>query len=317
MQRVYALTVNSSSQFDPRCQNLGNSPFHSMCYRAAAGSKVRLRKRHHGRHIFHDIPQRGHPLTNEPSETEPSSELKAEHTPAAVAARIAGDPGRSYLRDFVYGAIDGCVTTFAVVSGAIGAGLSSGVVIVLGFANLLADGFSMAVSNYLGTKADLQLLERARQIEESHVDTIPDGEEEEIRQIFAQKGFEGELLERVVKVIVADRKLWIETMLREEWGLSLTGPSPRNAAIVTFLAFVLVGLIPLLPFTLLLPLDVEDWILFVVSAGMTAVTFFGVGALKSRYVAESWIRAGTETLLMGGGAATLAYIVGVLLRGLL
>lgn len=252
---------------------------------------------------------------NDQHQRKPSPELKAEHTPAAVARRIAGDPARSYLRDFVYGAIDGCVTTFAVVSGAIGAGLSSGVVIVLGFANLLADGFSMAVSNYLGTKADQQLLDKARRIEESHVDAIPDGEREEIRQIFAQKGFEGELLERVVKVIVADRKLWIETMLREEWGLALTGPSPWNAAIVTFLAFVVVGLVPLLPFTLLLPLSPSDWMLFLVSSGMTAVTFFAVGALKSRYVAESWIRAGTETLLMGGGAAVLAYVVGVLLHG--
>jgi len=245
-----------------------------------------------------------------------SHQLKAEHTPTAVAARLAGDPRRNYLRDFIYGAIDGCVTTFAIVSGATGAGLSTGIVIVLGFANLLADGFSMAVSNYLGTKADLQLLERARQIEESHVDTIPDGEKEEIRQIFAQKGFDGELLERVVEVIVGDRKLWIETMLREEWGLSLSGPSPWNAAVVTFLAFGCVGLIPLLPFTLLLPFDVDDRLLFTVSSAMTAVTFFAVGALKSRYVAESWLRAGTETLLMGGGAATLAYVVGALLRGL-
>jgi VIT1/CCC1 family predicted Fe2+/Mn2+ transporter len=244
-----------------------------------------------------------------------SAALQAEHTPAAVALRIAGDRSPSYLRDFVYGAIDGCVTTFAVVSGAIGAELSSGIVIVLGFANLLADGFSMAVSNYLGTKAEAQVLARARQIEEAHVDEIPHGEEEEIRQIFANKGFEGQLLDRVVQVIIADRKVWVETMLKEEWGLALTGPSPVKAAATTFAAFVIVGLVPLLPFTLLAPLELNRSLMFAASIVMTAITFFAVGALKSRYVAESWIRAGGETLLMGGGAAALAYVVGVLLKG--
>lgn len=243
--------------------------------------------------------------------------LRAEHTPAAVAKRLSVDQKPSYLRDFIYGAIDGCVTTFAVVSGAIGADLSSDIVIILGFANLLADGFSMAVSNYLGTKADLQLLNRARLEEETHVDTIPEGEREEIRQIFQQKGFEGELLDRVVEVITADRRLWIETMLREEWGLSLVGVSPWKAAWVTFAAFAAAGLVPLLPFTLLLPFDVPYRAVQALSVALTAATFFGVGAMKSRYVAESWKRSGTETLLMGGGAAVLAYLVGLLLRAVI
>ena len=90
--------------------------------------------------------------------------LEAEHTPAAVAARIAADAKHWYLRDFVYGAIDGSVTTFAIVSGVVGAELSVRVILILGFVNLLADGFSMAVSNYLGTKADHQIVERARAI---------------------------------------------------------------------------------------------------------------------------------------------------------
>jgi hypothetical protein len=129
---------------------------------------------------------------------------------------------------------------------------------------------------------------------------------------FTKKGFEGELLDRVVEVITGNRKLWIETMLKEEWWLSLAEVSPTRAAAVTFFAFIIVGMMPLLPF-----LVFDDGSLpFTFSIGMTAAVFFGIGALKSRYVAESWIRAGLETLLMGGGAATLAYVVGVLLRGL-
>lgn len=242
--------------------------------------------------------------------------LESEHTQKAVEARLAADPSQNFVRDFVYGAIDGCVTTFAVVAGAVGADLSHVVVIILGFCNLVADGFSMAVSNYLGTKSDLQLLRQARKTEERHIDQIPEGEVREVREIFRQKGFEGELLDRVTEVIVNDRKLWVETMVREEWGLSSVIPSPWKAAAVTFVSFLLVGFLPLLPFTISLGVELPQNTLFAWSTFLTGATFFGIGAMKSRYVSERWWRAGLETLLMGGGAAVLAYLVGVLLRPL-
>ncbi len=242
--------------------------------------------------------------------------LEAEHSPAAVAARIGSDSGHWYLRDFVFGAIDGGVTTFAIVSGVVGAELSMRVIVILGFVNLLVDGFSMAVSNYLATKADRQIVERARAIEETHIDAIPHGEKEEIREIFRRKGFRAELLEQVVNVVTGDRELWIETMLKEEWRLSLHAPSPVKAAFVTFAAFFLLGFIPLLPFTLFYSLEGYDLLRFVASGVLTAITFFGIGALKSRYVAGHWLRSGAETLLMGGGAACVAYGVGVLLAGM-
>lgn len=87
--------------------------------------------------------------------------LKEDHSPRAVSARLSGAPAVSYLRDFIYGAVDGAVTTFAVVAGVAGARLDETVVIILGSANLLADGFSMAVSNFLGSRAERQQRERA------------------------------------------------------------------------------------------------------------------------------------------------------------
>ena len=78
--------------------------------------------------------------------------LKQDHSPHAIRCRLEAGPQHSYVRDYVYGAIDGAVTTFAIVAGVAGAQLSGGVVVVLGLANLLGDGFSMAVSNYLGTR---------------------------------------------------------------------------------------------------------------------------------------------------------------------
>ena len=271
-------------------------------------------------------------MTQDPSEASPPppagpadlpgrpslTQLHEEHSPQAIRRRLAQGPEHNYIRDFVYGAIDGAVTTFAIVAGVAGAKLSAGVVVVLGVANLLGDGFSMAVSNYLGTRAERQWCERLRRIEEDHIARHPDGEREEIRQLFAAKGFEGDDLERVVEVITSDHERWVDTMLTDELGVSLSGPSPTKAAWTTFVAFVAVGALPLVSFIyqVLAPNAGRLNKPFFWSWAVTGVTFFAVGAVKSRYVGERWWRSGLETLVMGGAAAGIAYAVGLSLRSL-
>jgi len=240
--------------------------------------------------------------------------LEVEHTPWAVRRRLRSRPSPSYLHDFIYGAIDGAVTTFAVVSGVAGADLGASVVIILGGANLIADGFSMAVSNYLGSRAERQRRELARREEELHIRLVPEGEREEIRQIFASKGFEGQDLERVVDVITSDAELWAETMMTEELGYGSSQPNELRAAATTLLAFLTVGFLPLAAyvFDLITPGEVDQ--AFAWSAAMTGIAFFVVGSMKSRFVEQSWWRSGLETLVVGGLAAALAYAVGALLK---
>ena len=244
------------------------------------------------------------------------SDHEAEHTPEAIRERLEAETSQGFLKDSIYGAIDGAVTTFAVISSAAGAGLSSGIVIVLGLANLLADGFSMAAGNFSGTRAENQATRKARREEEEEIETHPEGEREEIRQIFASKGFEGETLEKVVDVITSDRERWVDTMMQEEHGHSGDAPSPFKAAVATFVAFLLVGALPLAAYLLDLAnpalFDNPFW----PACLLTGVAFFAIGALKSRFVDQHWALGGLETLGIGAFAAGMAYGIGVLLRPL-
>jgi VIT1/CCC1 family predicted Fe2+/Mn2+ transporter len=237
--------------------------------------------------------------------------LAAEHHPDAIRARLASEPARSYLKDMVLGAIDGCVTTFAIVSAAAGAALSGTVIVILGLANLLADGISMAVSNYQATKTEREGLDAARRQEEEHIRMYPEGEREEIRQIFARKGFAGPTLERIVEVIGSNREVWVDTMLKEELGLHPTIADPMRAALATLSAFVLVGMIPLLPFVFPLEATPDR---FIFSSAITAITFFCIGMSRGLVLNISALRAGSETLIMGGSAAALAFAVGAILQ---
>lgn len=242
---------------------------------------------------------------------------KASHTPDKIAHRLESGPGSVYLKDFVYGAVDGAVTTFAIVAGVAGAGLSAGVIIVLGFANLIADGFSMGVSNFLGTRAENQLREQTRLREMDEIHKFPEGEREEVRQIYLNKGFDGELLEQVVDVITADTDQWVDIMLQEEHGMALQDHDAGKAGFATFIAFLLVGLIPLLPYLInwLVPGLVTQTFLW--SSILTGIAFFWVGAQKAQFVNQSKKIGGIETVAIGGFAAAMAYGIGVLLKGLI
>lgn len=233
-----------------------------------------------------------------------------DHSPEAIAARLSEGPKAHYLREWVYGGIDGVVTTFAIVAGVVGANLSPIIVLILGVANLIGDGFSMAAGAYSAAKAEEDNYARLREIEAGHIKKYPEGEKEEIRQIFAAKGIEGKNLENLVETISGDETLWIDTMMQEEHGISASLHAPINIAIHTFLAFVICGAMPLLPFLVKTPHQAA------VSLVLAALTFFAIGSFKSLWSVKPWWREGAGTMAIGLIAAGLAFAIGYGLRHL-
>lgn len=218
------------------------------------------------------------------------------------------------IQDFVYGATDGSVTTFAVVAGVVGAALSPSIILILGFANLFADGFSMAIGNYLGTKSQKEYIEKERKREEWEIENLVQQEKQEIRDIYTKKGFKDELLDEIVNVITA-RKVWVDTMMREELGLVDDKKQPLDAAITTFTAFNLVGLIPLTPFVFFYfsGFTILTEQAFLYSVVFTGISFFLIGIVRGKIVKKSLLRTGINTIVVGGIAALVAYIAGYLL----
>jgi len=168
---------------------------------------------------------------------------------------------RKYLSDFVYGGIDGAITTFAIVAGVVGASLSYTIVLILGFANLFADGFSMAVSNYLSTKSQNELYSKHKH---THVHK----------------------------------------------------KNAKKSAIATFISFLVIGFIPLLSFVIA-PISPQiEANKFTYSILLTGLAFILIGAVRGSVTKRSKLKSSIETLVIGGVAALIAYLVGYFLRGL-
>jgi vacuolar iron transporter family protein len=174
-----------------------------------------------------------------------------------------------YIKSIVYGGLDGIITTFAIVAGVAGASLSANIVLILGFANLIADGISMAAGDYLSTKSEI----------ESHKN----------KQIFKKK-------------------------LRKLMRINDLEKSPVKSSMITFMAFVIFGLVPLLAYVIQFFSPYEG--AFFISIVLTAIALFSLGSLKCKITNKGFVKSGFETLLIGGVAAGAAFYIGYLISKL-
>lgn len=220
---------------------------------------------------------------------------------------------KDYIGEFVYGGIDGAITTFAVVSGAAGADAAIYWVLIFGFANLIADGFSMSIGNYFSVKSEHDNFEKHVAIEYWEIEHLRQKEIQEIREIYQAKGFKGELLEQVVEVIISNNDVWVDTMMKEELEMVKNDKTPLKTALATFISFNLIGFIPLLSYVLTLFIEIDKNLLFPVSCVGTAIALGLVGYMRGWVTQTSKFKGFYQTILLGGLAAFLAYYVGEVL----
>ena len=228
------------------------------------------------------------------------------------ASDVHGNRLGPFIQDIVYGGHDGIITTFAVVAGSAGADLSHAVIIILGFANLFADGVSMGAGAFLSKRAEHDQYRRLLSEELKEIDETPELERAEVREAYRAKGFSGEELERVVATLTRNKQIWAEVMMREEHGLA--SPEEGHAllhGLFTFTGFLVFGLVPLLPY--LVGLGSENRFLHAIWATGFALLLLGI--TRSVVTRQRMVRGIVEILVLGTLTASIAYVVGVLLRG--
>jgi VIT1/CCC1 family predicted Fe2+/Mn2+ transporter len=243
----------------------------------------------------------------------------AAHDPKRIAQSAKekhGSASSAYLGDMVYGGLDGIITTFAVVSGVAGADLSPNIILILGLANLFADGFSMATGAYLSAKSDHEYYEKERQREAWEVEHYPEGERAELYEMYRSQGYSEEDARTLVDIKSKDHELWVDTMMLEELQMLKDTNKPLVSAGATLVSFVIAGAVPLLIYLLGLLFPIPANISFPLSLALSGAALFGLGAAKVLVTERNPWRSGLEMLLVGGLAAGVAYAVGALLKGL-
>ena len=226
--------------------------------------------------------------------------------------------GKEYLGSMVYGGLDGIITTFAIVSGVAGAELGSGVILILGLANILADGFSMGVGAYLSTKSDNEVYQREYKRETWEIEEFPEGEKAELYVIYKNQGYPDEDARKMVEIKTRDKMRWADAMMVEELNMLKTNKGTILDGLATFGAFIVAGFVPMLVYvaSFLFNLDIPAQTAFYITLGLSGLALFLLGTAKVTMTGLNPIKSGLEMLIVGGIAAGVAYYVGALLKGI-
>ena len=218
------------------------------------------------------------------------------------------DPHRraSSLSDFILGAQDGLVNVLGVAA----ATSEVEIVLVAGLATTFAESISMGAVAFTTTVADADLYQSEREREYRHIQEIPALEKQEVREIYTGKGFKGELLNRIVETVTANKDVWVALMMAEEHQLApIDRRQALRAAWIVGFSAVLGSLVPLAPF-LLLPIGAS----MLTSVIVTAAVLFLIGAYKARVTVGHPGRSGLEMAAIGTVSALAGYLVGILLK---
>ena len=215
------------------------------------------------------------------------------------------------IRDLVFGFGDGINTSLGIVAGVGGAVIAADVVILAALVGMFTGAKAMAVQNYLAVKSQREILESEIKREEFEIKNMPERERQEIEKVYREKGFTGDELKMIVDKITSNKDVWLKTMLTEELGLNLEIlGSPIKGALVMFGAFLLGGILPILPYFVVKAGIISSITAIIIAILMSVTSSFIVGALKARLARKNWVKGGIEMAGLGTGIALVGYGIG-------
>jgi VIT1/CCC1 family predicted Fe2+/Mn2+ transporter len=218
--------------------------------------------------------------------------------------------GGSGVRDMIFGANDGLVSTLAFIAGVVGAITDPYIVLLSGIAELFAGTISMAFGSYQSSKSELEVWERESQRKRIKKGRTPEEEREELIKFYLEEGFKRGEAEAIIDRISREKELPTQDRTIRELGLAPEEiGSPVKAGVLCGGSFGLAALVPILPFAFQ-ALGCRDAL--IVSIVATMATLFGVGAMKTIFSRKNWARSGIEMMIIGASAATITYIIGTL-----
>ena len=206
----------------------------------------------------------------------------------------------------ILGGQDGLVNILGIILGVIAGGGSKAVLLAAGFAAAITESISMGAVGYTSAVSERDYYQAEQARESAEIDATPEAERQEIRDIYAAKGFAGELLDRVVDTITANRESWLATMMDEELHLQpVQTPEILRSAVVITIATLIGPLIPLLPFAWL-----SRTTALITAIVLSGLVLFGVGVYESVTLVGDWRKNGLKMVVIGLGAAAIGFLIG-------
>ena len=231
--------------------------------------------------------------------------------------------GGDYIKSFVFGGLDGIITTFAIVAAVAGTGgkLGHEVVILMGLANLVADAISMGFGDFLSEKAELDFIKHERAREEWELENFPEGEIREMIELYEGKGFSHNDAALIIQTMAKNKDFFIDHMCVQELGVMPPseddeGLAPAKKGLVTFLAFMLFGSVPVIVYAALGGFDWgegREYMTFVIACVATEIVLFALGYAKQAFMADNcWakVKSGGFMMLNGTLAAGASFLIG-------
>jgi VIT1/CCC1 family predicted Fe2+/Mn2+ transporter len=227
------------------------------------------------------------------------------------------------LKPIIFGGLDGILTSFAIVAGAAGGNLPASTVLVLGFSNIFADALSMGVGEFLSSKAHSEWVLSERDREMWEMENYPEGEIREMVEIYVEKGMGRSDAEDAIQIMSKYKEFFVDIMMAQELELQVPNDDFKmesfKEGIVMFISFAVFGSLPILGYVIFPAIFgtlTEDQ-LFFAACTVTAVVLFIMGCVKSIFSTAHWFLCGLETFLLGGACATMAFVIGQFVDGLL